>query len=186
MTNYPKRRYVQKNFDTPVMYNACLRRECDRSGFHRQRSTVPMVRLTGIMHVQTAIFRLFRSRHFRVAMLVFQFVWLNVIVPGHRRGVVALPGGHCAACEEGAARNSQPTCPSDSKSGRHLPGDPAAHCAICFFAARLSPAVAYDFTHPPLRLSGFVPQTAIPIVHCPEFSLTYYGRAPPTSHANVA
>jgi hypothetical protein len=134
------------------------------------------------MHVQSsAIFRLFRSRPFRYAILAFQLLWLNVIVPGHRRGIVTLPGTRCAACEQEAINEPRAACPSDPKSPRHVPLDSAAHCAICFFAARLSPPVAYDFTHPPLRLVAVVDAPASPIGADPQLILPYQGRAPPSA-----
>ncbi|HWE01650.1 MAG TPA: hypothetical protein VG326_04510 [Tepidisphaeraceae bacterium] len=131
------------------------------------------------MHILAAvIFRLFRSRHFRLAMLAFQFLWLNVIVPGHRRGIVALPGDHCRACEQWAVASTK-SCPADSKSPQRDSKDPAGHCAICFFAARVSPAVTYDFTHPPLRLIAVVQDDSALIAVDPHLILAYHGRAPP-------
>jgi hypothetical protein len=127
------------------------------------------------------IFRLFRWRGFKLALLAFQLLWLNVIVPGHRRGIVNLPGSGCPECQAAAEMPNGDRCPvhENGKSHSPAPADPAAHCAICFFSARLSPAVAFDFTHPPLELIGAI-ERAKPIVHySPEFASTYLGRAPP-------
>jgi hypothetical protein len=125
--------------------------------------------------------RLVRSRHFRVAFLAFQFLWLNVIVPGHRRGVVSLPGMECSACAADAGHTVHACCPSGPKSPQPIPADKADRCAICFFAARLSPTVAIDFTHPPLRLIGVSDLAPELINHSPDFAFTYLGRAPPSA-----
>ena len=129
------------------------------------------------------------SRAFRVALLVFEALWLNVIVPGHQRGVVRLPGESCPACEADSAprecchaqatRQSIPT--------KHKPaGDPAQHCAICYFAARLCTPPVIDLSPPPLRL---VEQLPVPAAHTREsFKVrpTYYGRAPPAMFGHPA
>ena len=113
-----------------------------------------------------------RSRALRILLLVFEALWLNVLVPGHRRGVVPLPGERCVACEPANRR-----CPADR--GPSKPVDPAAHCAICYFAARLSPPPAVDLAPPrPQMLCAAEPtpphvRAAIP------FLPTYDGRGPP-------
>src|SRR4051794_35307660 len=86
-----------------------------------------------------------------ISLLVFQAVWLTVILPGHTRGAVTLPGykpadsESCAGCCPQHSGTSDPATPAD-------PGR-AAHCAICFFAARLSVPVAIDLTPQPLELA---------------------------------
>lgn len=105
-----------------------------------------------------------RSRALRIAILLFQALWLNVIVPGHQRGVVRLPGEDCPECREVAT--AQPACCEDEPREKHPAKpqrDPALHCAICYFAARLSPAPFVDLTPPPLRLTNWRPLTLCPI-----------------------
>ena len=125
-----------------------------------------------------------RGRAFHVALLVFEALWLNVIVPGHRRGVVPLPGESCAACERPLASAAPTCCQSDAarkqhSRSKHDHGDPALHCAICYFAARLSPAPFVDFTLPPLRLTRTLPTPAAELRTTAPPTLTYDGRAPP-------
>lgn len=125
------------------------------------------------------------SRALRIAILLFQASWLNVVVPGHTRGCVALPGESCPACGQRAGDAGSSCCdmpdgqPAASHSHPTPRHDPARHCAICYFAARLSLPVVFDFTHPPLGLSGVVaPEQVWQIVSIP-FAATYDGRAPP-------
>ena len=129
------------------------------------------------------------SRAFRFALLLFEALWLNVIVPGHQRGAVPLPGESCAACQVQVAdreccshHSQQKTTPAKEK-GR---GDPAQHCAICYFAARICPPPVIDLTPPPLRL---VEQLPVPTAHTRksfEVLPTYYGRAPPADLFHLA
>jgi len=122
-----------------------------------------------------------RWRTLRIALLLFQALWLNVIVPGHQRGVVALPGERCAACER-PERSTSECC--DMKEGgkrEDVPpkGDPALHCAICYFAARVTPPDYVDLTPPPLRFSHQVPVPTAEIRTSIELVPTYEGRGPP-------
>jgi len=69
-----------------------------------------------------------RWRPFHLALLIFEAILFNVVIPGHTRGIVQLPGSPeakacgCCAC-----------CGSRPASGKT--GDPlrkANNCAICF------------------------------------------------------
>lgn len=96
---------------------------------------------------------LFRSNLFRVAILLWFAGWLVVVMPGHTRGVVKLPGAALAeaasCCEPAPAEASccaaerATTCCGDVSGGAPKPGDapiddPAKHCAICFLKATLT------------------------------------------------
>lgn len=129
-------------------------------------------------HALSAIFAFSRSRSFKLTLLAFQFLWLNVVVPGHRRGIVALPGASCTQCAT-EMPPAKPCCQHGEKKQPAAPSDPASHCAICFFAARVSMPVVYDFTHPPLLESGQIEPPARLIVHVPDVAFTYLGRGPP-------
>jgi hypothetical protein len=124
------------------------------------------------------------GRGFRILLLVFEALWLNVIVPGHHRGAVPLPGEECAACQTQVAD----CCPEHS--GHRAPpakprGDPAQHCAICYFSARLCPPPAIDFSPPPLRLIAQLPFPAPHIRDAAPFIPSYYGRAPPQARLHL-
>ncbi|HET6247146.1 MAG TPA: hypothetical protein VFE47_05545 [Tepidisphaeraceae bacterium] len=129
--------------------------------------------------VSATILTLLRSRRFRVAFLAFQFLWLNIVVPGHRRGIVSLPGSECCECQTGAPAPAHDRCAKCPKVPDRTPTDPARHCAICFFSARLSPAVAVDLSHPKLELFGAVEDPPAVISHSSPFSPTCQERAPP-------
>jgi len=115
-----------------------------------------------------------RNRWLRIAILVFEALWLNVLVPGHQRGCIQVPGAQavasCPLCEPHSS-------PVDSKS--HAPIDRSGTCAICFFAAHLSVPPRIDFTLPPLQLLGLVEaQTARNLV-ARLVQVPFDGRGPP-------
>jgi hypothetical protein len=89
-----------------------------------------------------------RRRAPGILLILFQAVWFNVILPGHQRGVVQLPGASgtpsCCCCTDGGGPGA---------TGTPLtPGDRAKNCAICFFAAHLSLPPVFTFDHALLPL----------------------------------
>jgi len=102
-----------------------------------------------------------RRRPLHLAVLIFQALWLNVIVPGHTRGIVQLPGSnHCSTV------NSCPLCANEHPAGsKDAPANRSSNCAICFFAAHLNvpPTIdlsltRLDFLH---RLSAIIAEDRI-------------------------
>ena len=124
-----------------------------------------------------------RWRTLRITLLLFQALWLNVIVPGHTRGQVALPGESCDTCERRVAVD---TCCEMEPGGkpREAPaskGDPALHCSICFFAARVTAPEYVDLTPPALRFAHLAPVPTADIRTSVAVVPTYDGRGPPVS-----
>jgi hypothetical protein len=115
-----------------------------------------------------------------MALLVFQALWLNVIVPGHTRGIVTLPGSPCAEGMCDASRWSA-CCPGERDHSQKQPisRERAARCAICSFAARVTPSPVVDFTHPPLRFLHVMPAARTDRPEVAPGLVTYDGRAPP-------
>ena len=118
-----------------------------------------------------------RWRPGHLALLIFQIIWLNVILPGHMRGIVTLPGS--GACEESgssccsAKKNSNPSKPGQSNGNR------AARCAICYFAARVTPPPVVDLRPPALELLAIQSPPARLEAISLERLCPYLGRAPP-------
>lgn len=127
-----------------------------------------------------------RSRTLRLAVLLFQAAWLNIVVPGHKRGIVKLPGETCPACQSQPTAEAEACCPDMAPAAPAHPeappsGDPASHCAICQFAVALFIPPAIDLTPPPLEL---VEEAEPLVVERPSavcFRAPYHGRAPPAS-----
>jgi len=118
------------------------------------------------------------------ALLVFQVIWLNVIVPGHTRGVVTLAGAPTA--EESCHPVAKTKC-CPSKAGRageesEPPVDDderKANCAVCYFAARMAPPPAVDLLPSPLEIVRLASPALPESVDSLETLPTYYGRGPP-------
>ena len=106
-----------------------------------------------------------------IALVVFQSLWLTVILPGHTRGAITLPGYKADA--DKCCKHETPKQEAPSK-------DRASHCAVCFFAARLSMPVAIDMAPQELARCGQHEAPVPEIVASLELQLTYLGRAPPT------
>jgi hypothetical protein len=128
-----------------------------------------------------------RSRALRLAVLVFQALWLNVIVPGHRRGIVQMPGAVSDPSGQNTSNSSTggetcPFCvgsPTQKTPGNPNAPAPAANCAICFFAAHLSVPPVIDFAPPLLCLARVVPATAPMAAPFTRIPLVLHDRAPP-------
>jgi len=74
-----------------------------------------------------------RSRAMRITAIVWLLVWMGVLVPGHERGAIPLPGfAGRAPC-----RAASPCCPARSdRGGKPSPAPPP--CAVCDFVATLT------------------------------------------------
>lgn len=104
-----------------------------------------------------------RRRLGTISLILFQVVWLNVILPGHRRGVVTLPGTAAAAntnCESppqpahGCCKAAPAISGTDGASDQQpaKPGN-AANCAICQYAAGLVVPHTIDVVPAPVGLA---------------------------------
>jgi hypothetical protein len=111
-----------------------------------------------------------RRRGLCLVLLIFEALWLNVIVPGHRRGIVQLPGA-CPLCAASPVHSSS--------SHTDSPASSPATCAICSFAAHLSTPPPIDLAPAPThflhRLAHDVPET----LHLPLIPVSFDARGPP-------
>lgn len=112
-----------------------------------------------------------------IALLVFQAFWLNVVLPGHTRGIVTMPGWEAKSRTETAKSCCGVEKPS--KETKPSPSERAAHCAVCFFAVHLFLPPVVDLRPPALELTGRMTDPQPDIIHFPCPILTYDGRAPP-------
>jgi hypothetical protein len=74
----------------------------------------------------------------------YLFIWFAVIIPGHRRGIITVPGTTptcdcCCCCDQTAA-------------SPHAPPQSSKNCAICYFAAHLDIPPVADLSLPPMGL----------------------------------
>ena len=109
-----------------------------------------------------------------IALLIFQALWLNVILPGHTRGIITLPGSRADAASSACCANSKA-----KHDGPAKPTPRPAACAVCFFAARLTLPDVVDLSPPAL---GLLETLDIPLTeqlpHAPSL-IPFNGRGPP-------
>lgn len=91
--------------------------------------------------------RLIRSNSLRLVVLAWFACWLLMVMPGHKRGIVTLPGSKASTHQAvDDCCKPKPSCCDTSGAGTdHCepdgpapPSDPARHCAICFLKAQLT------------------------------------------------
>src|SRR6476659_2165203 len=96
-----------------------------------------------------------------ILLIIFQTVFLNIVVPGHLRGVVTVSGKSsvkglgdlvCGGC---CSKRTESKTHRDGEQGKPTPKD-RKECAICFVAATLSNPVAIDLTFLQLGQVDFV------------------------------
>jgi hypothetical protein len=118
-----------------------------------------------------------------IALVIFELIWLNVIIPGHTRGAVTMPCG--CPCETSASATC-PLCDAGADlraNGSHHTPTPSdrANCALCFFAAHLSIPPALDLSAPELLFLNYVKPEGARNLIAREVLVPFDGRGPPTS-----
>jgi hypothetical protein len=121
-----------------------------------------------------------------ISLVIFEAIWLNVIIPGHTRGAVTMP---CGCGGESPVAAACPFCAVEKtaektaeKTGHHVP-TPAdrEHCALCFFAAHLSIPPVLDLDAPKLRFLNYVGAQSSKHLFAREVILPFDGTGPPAS-----
>ncbi len=129
--------------------------------------------------------------------VVWLALWFGVIVPGHKRGLVLLPGGSGGTGGgPSAVTQSQPgkpcplakmmsasgkCCPSSRTPASPSPGGPVTHCAVCYLTGVLDVPAAPDLAPKPLELLQTLPWPKPIAVASAPTTQFYLGRAPPTA-----
>ena len=125
-----------------------------------------------------------RSRPFRILFLIFLCLWFGIIVPGHERGQIVLPGsapvaaaGSCCAMRGGILANQDYDCDPDRKNKPSRQDQ--KRCAMCQLIATLQVADPPLLLLAPMGLLAILPpQRSLGIAHLPYLGPTQ-GRAPP-------
>jgi hypothetical protein len=118
-----------------------------------------------------------------VLLIIFQALLLNVVVPGHTRGMVTVAGTARSDLSLRDLAGGTRCCPTH-KGGhqdqkKQTTPEERSNCAFCFVAARFTPPPIIDLT-PPLRLAGWVAPPVPAARPAMPFIPFYDGRAPPT------
>jgi len=129
--------------------------------------------------------RIFTQRRLRpvaVALLLYEFFFLNVVVPGHNRGAITVDGKHipdsaaCCCCCGGSDSSDTNGQPRKAPSRRDQ-----KNCAICNFAARVVPATFLSLILPKLGLLETLPWSNPAVPVSIQAIPTYQSRGPPPS-----
>lgn len=110
-----------------------------------------------------------------------QALWFTVLLPGHTRGAIVLPGtdDRSAVSSHGCCGESAP--PRDPRDP--MPAKRVANCAVCFFAAHLSTSLSIPPQLPLHERCGIARDSATTQAVELTVLVTYLGRAPPIVNA---
>jgi hypothetical protein len=126
-----------------------------------------------------------RSTAFRIFFVAFQAIWLNAVVPGHTRGAITLCGASTAtvaATDAATGPRQTACCPTKKPASDPAPaGQKSDHCAVCHFAARVTPPPAFDFTLPALARTSIRVDVLPASADSADLPPAFYGRGPPTA-----
>ena len=124
-----------------------------------------------------------RRRILAISLAIFEAIWLNIIVPGHQRGVIQVAGSKAAvqaACPFCCCGQSNHAGANGNKGDQsNDPKQPHGYCAICYFMAGLTVAPAVDLSLPPLGLAGAVLDSTARSMVNRQVLLPFDGRGPP-------
>ena len=121
-----------------------------------------------------------------ILLLLFQAVFLNIVVPGHLRGVVTRSGKTsirqlgdlaCGGCCKRLPADNGKNAPHERKS-EPTPQD-RKDCAICYVAALLNVPSAIVIELPPLEQIELLPDSVPQIVEASSYVHTYDACGPP-------
>lgn len=117
-------------------------------------------------------------RAIKFALLLFQAMWLLLVLPGHTRGLISW-----TSLSGGLQAESHSCCEADEDARTTPDGEPTReqkeNCAVCYYAAGLTPAPMPDIFIPDSEPSGILPVLAAPMQPEQTHRLTYYACGPP-------
>ena len=116
------------------------------------------------------------GRAARILLIAFQVLFLNVVLPGHTRGVVTMSGRSASAAAESGCCHGK----HGGDSGKPSEKD-KSECAVCFFAARVTPPPVVDLNLTRLGLVEVIAAARPVVAESAQVELPYHGRAPPVA-----
>lgn len=137
---------------------------------------------------QREMHAILRSNSLRLLVLLWFSGWLLLVMPGHKRGIVKLPGAEVQQVASDSCCEPAPSCCETAKmccesaADDEVPGpiDPAKHCAICFLKSHLTDPPALTLYTPYLgeldELAYLIESSVLDELAAPD---RVRGRAPP-------
>jgi len=123
----------------------------------------------------------------RYLVVAWSILWFAVIVPGHQRGAILLPGADRSGSTASASRQAiedalPPCCRSHGPSEKNgTPAPLGSGCAICDQVAKITPPVEYDFKPMFLGFLEMAPPPAIFTLSGVQFLSPRDARGPPAA-----
>lgn len=119
-------------------------------------------------------------RAIKFALLLFQAMWLLLVLPGHTRGAISW-----TRLSGGSEPDSHSCCDADDDAPATPDGEPTReqkkNCAVCYYAAGLTPVPMLDIFVLDSGLLEIIPVLAAPTQPEQAHRLTYYACGPPDS-----
>jgi hypothetical protein len=124
------------------------------------------------------------SRFILALLLIYEAMFLNIVLPGHTRGQITIDGKHTVDS------NSCPLCcccaTETPASGPAVPSQrDREHCALCQFMAGLTSVPLIRLTLPELGLLELLPVPPPHSIVSLQLIPTYLACGPPVSTARV-
>lgn len=113
-------------------------------------------------------------RSLRLILGLYVLAWFNLVVPGHTRGMLAIPGVESVRAGEACC----PTHTPGEKSSRPS-SDQKANCAVCFVAATYTLPPIFVFHVEPMELIQTLDQPTIAQLCSREYPAPYWPIGPP-------
>jgi len=122
-----------------------------------------------------------RSRSLRILLLAVFSLWFGVIVPGHERGAICVPGADTDSSKSCHAEKTCGSChetPADSQTPADDP-NPSSHCAICHLIGVLDAPTTIHFVIPEAELLACLPLPSCDGIAAVALLSTHRDRGPP-------
>ena len=115
-------------------------------------------------------------RFARAILALYVLVWFTVVVPGHTRGILTMPGEPQA--QSGAAACCASTSTDSNKNKKPTP-DQQRRCAVCFVAANYTVPVVFTFDPEPAECVAVANLAALAQVFSIDFPTPFWPVGPP-------
>ena len=113
----------------------------------------------------------------RGILAIYVLLWFNVVVPGHTRGMLTMPGG------KGSEKSGVESCCSSRSAGPNKDHKPTREqqrrCAVCYVAATYSVPVVLAIDLRPAERVAIANVAALAQVRSIEFPAPYWPIGPP-------
>ena len=117
-------------------------------------------------------------RFLRLILGFYVFVWFNLVVPGHTRGIITIPGkGQETSLESSSCCSTKPV---KTKDGKPTPAQ-QRQCAVCYVAATYTIPVVHTFHIDLLGLIQILHDRAISQLLVREYPTPFWPIGPPAS-----